>query len=44
MAAREGLALPRAKLARWLIDGSNVLQPVVNLLTDTFFDYDIAMR
>ena len=43
MAAREGLALPRAKLARWLIDGSKVLQPVVNLLTDTFFDYDIAM-
>ena len=43
MAAREGFALPRAKSARWLIDGSKVLQPLVNLLTDTFFGYDIAM-
>jgi len=43
IAAREGLDLPRAKLARWLIDGSRVFQPLVNLLTDTFFDYDIAM-
>ena len=43
MAAREGLTLPRAKLARWLIDASKVLQPLVNLLTDTFFEYDIAM-
>ena len=43
MAAREGLALPRAKLARWLIAGSKVLQPLVNLLNDTFFSYDVAM-
>jgi transposase len=43
IAAREGLDLPRARLARWLIDGSRVFQPLVNLLTDTFFDYDIAM-
>lgn len=43
IAAREGLDLPRAKLARWLIDGSRVFQPLVNLLTDTFFAYDIAM-
>jgi len=43
IAAREGLDSPRAKLARWLIDGSMVFQPLVNLLTDTFFDYDIAM-
>jgi transposase len=43
MAAREGLDLPRAKLARWLIEGSKVLQPVINRLTDTFFDYDIAL-
>ena len=43
MAAREGLDLPRARLARWLIDGSKLLQPVLNLLTDTFFGYDIAM-
>jgi len=43
MAAREGLELPRAKLARWLIDGSEVLQPLINLLVDTFFGYDIAM-
>ena len=27
----------------WLIDSSSVFQPLVNLLTDTFFDYDIAM-
>lgn len=43
MAARDGLVLPRARLARWLIDSSKVLQPVVNLLTDTFFGYDIAL-
>lgn len=42
MAARLGLVLPRAKLARWLIDASKVLQPLVNLLNDTFFAYDIA--
>lgn len=42
MAARSGLTLPRAKLARWLIVASTVLQPLVNLLNDTFFSYDVA--
>jgi len=42
MAKRDGLDLPRAKLARWVIEGSKVLQPVWNLLQDTFFSYDIA--
>ena len=43
MAAREGLDLPRAKLARWMIDGSALFQPLWNLLEETFFDYDIAL-
>lgn len=43
IAARSKLVLPRAKLARWSIDGSDVMQPVLNLLIDTFFSYDIAM-
>ena len=43
MAARDGVELPRAKLARWLIDGSCVFQPLLNRLEDTFFDYDIAL-
>lgn len=42
IAARSGLTLPRAKLARWLIDASQMFQPLVNLLNDTFFSYDIA--
>jgi hypothetical protein len=42
MAKREGLDLPRAKLARWVIQGSKVLQPVWNLLEDTLFSYDIT--
>lgn len=42
IAARDKVALPRGKLARWIIDGSTVLQPILNLLTDTFFSYDIA--
>ena len=42
IAAREGLELPRAKLARWQIDGSAVFQPLWNLLQDTFFSHDIA--
>lgn len=42
MAAREGLALPRGKLARWMIEGSGVFQPLWNLLQDAFFSYDIA--
>ena len=42
MAAREGLVLPREKLARWLIQASSLFQPLLNLLQDTFFSYDIA--
>ena len=42
MAAREGLDLPRAKLARWMIEGARVFQPLWNLLQDHFFSYDIA--
>ena len=43
IAARENLVLPRAKLARWFIEGSTVLQPIVNCFMDAFFSYDIAM-
>ena len=42
IAARSGLDLPRAKLARWLIDASQIFQPLLNLLNDSFFSYDIA--
>ena len=42
MAARVGLELPRAKLARWQIGAANGAQPLYNLMQDTFFDYDIA--
>ena len=42
MAAREELDLPRAKLARWVINGAGVFQPLWNLLQDRFFSYDIA--
>ena len=42
MAKREGLDLPRAKLARWVIDGSKVLQPGWNLLEDTLFSCNIT--
>lgn len=43
IAGRSQVVLPRAKLARWLIDGSAVFQPLLNLLIDTFFSYDIAL-
>ena len=43
IAERSDLILPRAKLARWIIDGSAVFQPLINLLVDTFFSYDIAL-
>lgn len=43
IAERTDLILPRAKLARCIIDGSAVFQPLINLLIDTFFSYDIAM-
>ena len=42
-AAREGLDLPRAKLARWFINGSIVFQPIINRFIDTFFSHDIAL-
>jgi len=42
-AAREGLDLPRAKLARWFINGSIVFQPIINRFMDTFFSHDIAL-
>ena len=41
MAARDGLDLPRAKLARWMIAASEVLQPLVNVIEDALFEYDI---
>ena len=41
--ARFGITLPRAKLARWLIDSAQLLQPLYNLLQDELFAYDIAM-
>lgn len=43
MGKRSAIELPRARLARWLIDGSAVFQPLLNLLIDSFFSYDIAM-
>jgi transposase len=33
---------PRNKLARWFIESSKSLQPIVNLLRDEVMDYDIA--
>jgi transposase len=41
-AARSGLDLPRAKLARWLIASVPLLRPLYNLLQDTLFGYDIV--
>jgi len=43
MAARDNIDLPRAKQARWIINGSSVFQPVINRFMDTLFSYDIAM-
>ena len=43
MAARDGLELSRTKLARWFIGGSQVFQPILNGLMDSFFSYDIAL-
>lgn len=43
IAARSGLELPRAKLARWLIDSATLFQPLYNLFQDAFFSYDIAL-
>lgn len=43
IAERDGLDLPRSKLARWLIDGSEVFVPLINLLEDSFFSFDVAL-
>lgn len=42
IAERDGLDLPRSKLARWLITGSEVFVPLINLLEDSFFSFDVA--
>ncbi len=43
IAARSKIDLPRAKLARWLIDSSQrYLQPVYNLIQEAFWQYDIG--
>lgn len=42
MAKREGLDLPRAKLARWMIQGSTVFTPIINYCVDTLFSHDIC--
>lgn len=42
IAARDGLVLPRYKLARWMIEGSAVFIDFIALLEHTFFSYDIA--
>ncbi len=42
-AARSKIDLPRAKLARWLIDASQrYLQPVFNLIQEAYWQYDIG--
>lgn len=43
IAERDGLDLPRSKLARWLITGSEVFVPFINLLEDSFFSFDVAL-
>lgn len=43
IAQRDGLDLPRSKLARWLITGSEVFIPLINLLEDSFFGFDVAL-
>ena len=43
MAARDAIDLPRAKQARWIINGSTVFQPIINRFMDTLFSYDIAL-
>ena len=43
MAARENMDLPRTKTSRWLIKSSESLQPLLNLMEDQFFSYDIGL-
>lgn len=43
IAAREGMELPRCKMARWLIQASEHFQPLINLMEDQFYQYDIGL-
>jgi len=38
---RIGVDIPRATLANWMIQTGNLIQPVINLLRDRLFSYDI---
>jgi transposase len=42
LSRRLGLDLSRDKLARWFIDSSKALQPLINLMKDQVIDYDVA--
>lgn len=42
IAARQGVELPRDKLARWLVKLLPLLQPLHNLCQDVTFSYDIT--
>lgn len=43
MAARNKIELPRAKLARWIVDTSERhLQPMFNLIQEVYWSYDIG--
>lgn len=42
---RHGVQIPRQTLARWVIQGSEVLQPLVNLMRDQLWAHDVpALR
>lgn len=43
MALRNGFDFPRAKLARWLIVGAQLLQPLYNLIEEILLNYDIIL-
>lgn len=43
IAEREGINMPRDKMARWLIQSSTLFQPIINLLEDMFLSYDISL-
>jgi len=40
--SRFGLCCRRNKLARWFINASKQVQPLINLLKETILDYDVA--
>lgn len=42
-AERFDFVCPRNKMARWMIDSAQALQPLVNLFQDQIIDYDIAL-